>query len=428
MRLTKRTVCALQPGERDFTVWDDELRGFGCRVHPSGRLTFVLKYRVGGGRAASQRKMVLGTYGTLTVDQARELARHAQADVVKGGDPAGTRAAHRRAETLQQFAERYLADHAQAKKSKTSAREDRRLLEKHILPKLGARKVIDLTTADISKTVQTAAQQPSRRRQDRGRLVPTPVLANRVRALLSKMLSLAKIWGLRSDPVNPASFVEKYREKSRERYLSNHEVRKLGDVLLELESNAQEPWQAIAALRLLLFTGCRKSEILSLRWDYIDYDNKAMFLPESKTGRKTIYLNAPVLEILAPLPRKDGNPWVLPNRFGHPNRHFNGLGHIWERVRKKAGLHQVRLHDLRHTYASKGVGLGVGLPIIGGLLGHALPTTTAKYAHLASDPVRDAGERIAARLKSDLSEVSPRATAEIVPLVGPGEAKRTAQT
>jgi integrase len=231
----------------------------------------------------------------------------------------------------------------------------------------------------------------------------TPVLANRVRALLSTMLSLAMLWGIRKDPINPARLVQKFPEKSRERFLSEEELKRLGRILLDLEHTSAEPWQAIAAIRLLLFTGARKSEILSLRWDFIDYDNSVLLLPKSKTGRKTIYLTATVLGILASLPRKKGCPWVLPSRLADPNRHFDGVGHVWERVREKAGLPDVRLHDLRHTFASKGVGLGVGIPIIGGLLGHKNPTTTAKYAHLAADPLRAANDRIADRLEVELS-------------------------
>jgi integrase len=290
---------------------------------------------------------------------------------------------------VKDFADRYIADHAKTKKSASSAREDRRLLDRHILPRIGSRKMVELTTADVSKIIHGMSA--------------TPVLANRVRALLSTMLSLAMVWGIRKDPINPARLVQKFPEKSRERFLSEEELKRLGRILLDLEHTSAEPWQAIAAIRLLLFTGARKSEILSLRWDFIDYDNSVLLLPKSKTGRKTIYLTATVLGILASLPRKKSCPWVLPSRLADPNRHFDGVGHVWERVREKAGLPDARLHDLRHTFASKGVGLGVGIPIIGGLLGHKNPTTTAKYAHLAADPLRAANDRIADRLEVELS-------------------------
>jgi integrase len=404
-KLTKRAVDALQPSNQDFTVWDTELRGFGCRIYPTRRRVFIFKYRVGGGRSAAQRKLLLGTYGAVTVDQARALAHQAHADVINGKDPAGARANHRRAETVKEFGERYLAEHADTKKSPRSAREDKRLLDRHVVPKLGTRKMADLSAADVTKLVHGLAS--------------TPIPANRVRSLLSKMQALAIAWGVRSDPVNPVSLVQKFPETSRERYLSSDEVKQLGNVLAEFEQAAKEPWQAIAAIRLLLFTGCRKSEVLSLQWSFIDYDNSAILLPTSKTGRKTVYLTAPVLELLATLPRKNGCPYIFPSRLAAADRHFEGLGHVWERVRRKAKLDGVRLHDLRHTFASKGVGLGLGLPIIGGLLGHALPTTTAKYAHLAEDPTRAAGERIARQLSGELrGGKSGGDSADVIPLTG----------
>lgn len=386
-RLTKRLVDQLQKTASNFTQWDSELRGFGCLVHVTGRKTFIVKYRVGGGRTATQRKMTLGAYGPLTVDEARSLARQTLAEVAKGGDPAGRRHDYRRAQSVAEFGARYLAEHALPKKSQRSAEEDQWLLEKYILPKLGQRKVVDLAAADISRLTHG--------------LSSTPALANRVRSLLSMMLSLAVVWGVRNDPVNPARAVQKFAERARETFLSAEAIKRVGDALRAAEAN--EPWQAIAAVRLLLFTGCRRGEILGLRWEYIDYDNSVILLPASKTGRKTIYLTAPVLTILAGLPRKPGNPWVLPSRLAVNDRPFEGVGHVWQRVRREADLEHVRLHDLRHTFASKGVNLGLSLPLIGGLLGHALPTTTARYAHLAADPTRAAGERIAGRLAVELT-------------------------
>jgi integrase len=393
MKLTKRTIDALSAHEIEFTHWDGELRGFGCRVHPSGRKTFIFKYRVGGGRSAAQRKLLLGAYGAITVDQARDLARRAQAAVVQGHDPSGAREDHRRAATVRAFADRYLAEHADLKKGKRSAREDKRLLERHIVPQLGTRKVVDLSAGDIAKLVHG--------------LSATPILANRVRSLLSKMFSLASVWGLRDDPANPVGRVQRFAERSRERFLSPEELKRLGEALADLERDAAEPWQAIAAIRLLLLTGCRKTEILSLQWSFIDYEHTLILLPESKTGRKTVYLTAPVLSVLASIKRREGCPFVLPSCRGDTSGHFRGLPHAWERIRKKAKLEGLRMHDLRHTFASKGVGLGVGLPIIGGLLGHTLPTTTAKYAHLAADPTREAGERIAGRLSTELMGDQP---------------------
>jgi hypothetical protein len=173
-KLTKRLIDQLRPATTKYAAWDSELHGFGCLVRPNGRKTFIFKYRVGGGRSATQRKMTLGAYGPTTVDEARRRARLLQADVTTGGDPAGLRNDRRQADSMKQFAERYLADHARPKKSPRSVEEDDWLLGRYILPKLGTRKIVDLTTADVSRVVNG--------------LAATPALANRVRALLSKML------------------------------------------------------------------------------------------------------------------------------------------------------------------------------------------------------------------------------------------------
>ncbi len=404
-KLTKRTIDTLAPGDSDYTVWDREVAGFGCRVHPKGRKTFIFKYRVGGGRAAAQRKMTLGPYGEgFTVDQARTMAKQANADVLQGRDPAGQRSQHRAAETLETFSKRYMSDHATPMKKPRSVTNDRWLLDRHILPKLGSHKVVDLTSGHIVQFVRGLADRP--------------ILANRCRSLLSKMCSLAISWGVRGDRVNPVHGVDKFPERSRERFLAADEIKRLGEALRAAEADATEPWQAIAAIRLLLFTGCRRGEVLSLQWSFVDRDNDVLLLPDSKTGRKTIYLTAPVIETLDALPRKDGCAFVLPGRSGD-DRHFEGVGHVWERIRSTAGLQGVRLHDLRHTFASKGAGLGLGLPLIGALLGHTNPATTAKYAHLAADPTRKAGARIARRLHSELG-----ATATVIPFAGARKAQR----
>jgi integrase len=411
-KLTKRTVDALASREREYTEWDTELRGFGCRVFPQGRKTFVYYYRVGGGRRSSQRKMKLGVYcEAFTVDQARTMARQVHADTVRGDDPAGDRAARRKADTLEEFAKQYMSDHSRAVKKASSAKSDQWLLDRHILPKLGNRKVVDLTTAEIARFIRASATQVDRRGRERS----TPTLANRIRALLSHMMTLAIKWDVRPDRTNPVIGVEKFPERSLERFLLGVELKRLGEVLREAETNVAEPWQAIAAIRLLVLTGCRKGEILSLKWNYIDRENGVLLLPDSKTGKKTIYLTPPVAELLDTLPRVQGCPYVLPaQRAAHRRKgysgpareanegHFIGVAHVWERLRKKAGLHSVRLNDLRHTFASKGVGLGVSLPLIGGLLGHADMKTTAKYAHLSADPTRQAGMLIAQRLHADL--------------------------
>jgi len=235
----------------------------------------------------------------------------------------------------------------------------------------------------------------------------TPYQANLALALLSKMFNLAERWGLRPDGSNPGRHVERFKEHKRERFLSTAELACLGKVLTEAERYEVEPPGAIAAIRLLLFTGCRLSEILTLRWQEVDFERACLRLADSKTGAKVVHLNGPALEVLAGLEREEGNPYVILG--GKPGAYLNDLEAPWQRIREGAGLPDVRLHDLRHSFASVGAGARLGLIMIGKLLGHTQAATTARYSHLDADPVKQAseviGQRIAAALKGDRAKV-----------------------
>ena len=219
---------------------------------------------------------------------------------------------------------------------------------------------------------------------------------------------MAEAWGVQPDGSNPTRHVQKYPERKVERYLSDAELARLGGALEDAANTGEHP-SVIAAIRLLIFTGCRRDEILKLRWEYVDFERGCLNLPESKTGAKVVPLGAPALELLAKLPRNDGNPYVLPGKV--PGKHFVGIQKAWERLRAQAGLSDVRLNDLRHTHASVGAAAGESLLVIGALLGHQQQATTQRYAHLSDDPVRAAAERIdehlEAALKGRLGEVVP---------------------
>ena len=393
-RLTKRLVESLEPKKKRYLIWDSLVPGFAVRVGRSGKLTYVLKYRLGGGgRAALQRWHTLGTHGAITVDEARSLASTRSAEVVKGGDPGGERQAARKAKTVSDLCERYLTDHAEPHKRPRSIAEDRRLIEKRILPALGASKVRDVAIEDIEQLHRS--------------LRPTPYEANRTLALLSKMFSLAERWRLRPPLSNPCRQVRRFKERARERYLSPAELGQLGEQLSLLEADEEISEAAAAGIRLLLFSGCRVSEIRSLRWDEVDLEAGCLRLKESKTGGKIVYLPAPALEVLSSIPRHAPNPYVLVS--GRTEGSLRNLNTPWYRLRERAKLTDVRLHDLRHTFASFGAGAGFSLPVIGKMLGHTQPQTTQRYAHLAEDPVRQAvehiGGTIAAALKGKAGKV-----------------------
>ncbi len=387
-RITKQAINSLKPGARVQFMWDTDLPGFGVRMTPNGVRSYVLQYR----RAGRSRRLTIGQHGApWTPHAARNEALRLRGEVASGKDPAALRAVARAASTVSDMADRYLAEHAEQKTKRRSAAESKRLIDKLIRPYLGKTKVENVSRDDVARLHH--------------RLRATPVQANRALAVLSKMFNLAEHWGLRPDGTNPARHIERYRERRRERFLSSSELARLGEVLTEALRTQSEPPEAIEAIRLLLLTGCRLSEVLTLRWEYVDPETSRFRLPDSKTGAKQILLSAPAAKLLARLPRVEGNPHCFPGRNGRS--HFVGLPHVWYRIRAAAKLDDVRLHDLRHSYASVAASAGESLLIIAKLLGHLQPMTTTRYAHLSSDPVRDAANRNAQRIASALEGGSP---------------------
>ncbi|WP_411819894.1 tyrosine-type recombinase/integrase [Hyphococcus formosus] len=377
-KITKRRVDAAKPGE---TIWDEGLPGFGLRVFASGKRSYVLKYRTGG----VQRWFTIGRHGVWTPDAARSEAKRLLALVDMGSDPANERAENRGADTFAEFAERYLAEYSRTYKKPASARSDAAILKRNILPAFGKKRVKDISREDVARLHSSMKN--------------TPYAANRCRALLSHMFKKSEAWGLRPDGTNPTAHVEKYKEKARDRFLSNRELNRLGRVLLFLDRFGYWTY-SVAAIRLLVFTGARLSEILTLRWEYVDTQARLLRLPDSKTGEKTVALSAPALSVLATIPRIEGNPYVICGK--KDGTHLVNPYKHWYRIRKAALIPNVRIHDLRHSFASTGVGSGLSLPIIGSLLGHSQPQTTQRYAHLANNPRLSAAESIASEIDATM--------------------------
>lgn len=380
-KITKRSVDAMKPAAdgAETVLWDSELKGFGVRVQRGGAKSYVLHYRVGTGRGATLRKFTIGRHGSpWTAETARSEAKRLLGIIEDGADPAADKIAGQQAPTLAQLAERFLAEHVEAKRKARTAAEYRRLLDKIILPALGKRKVADVTRADIAKLHHANRAAPYQ--------------ANRLLAVLSKIFNLAERWGMRPDGSNPCRHVEKFGERKRERMLSADELARLGDALAGYDGS---PY-VVAAVKLLVFTGARLGEVLGLRWDWIDFERGEARLPESKTGAKTLHLPPPALAVLADLRRLDGNPHVIAG--AREGAAWVNLEKPWRAIRAAAGLADVRLHDLRHAFASVAASSGMGLPIIGKMLGHTQAQTTARYAHLASDPVKAAAAAVAGRI------------------------------
>ena len=379
VNLTKKVVDSAEPVGGDATLWDREVPGFGLRVRASGARYYVFQYTQHG----EKRKITIGRHGApWTPDAARKEAKRLRGIVASNGDPATTRDAHRRAPTLKAFAATYLADHARPKKK--SAAEDERLLEQTILPVLGRKRVAELTRSDLTRLHLS--------------LKETPFLANRVLALLSKMLALAEAWGERVQGMNPARGVERFREPKRRRFLDADELVRVGTALKA--SEGEEPPAALAAIRFLLLTGMRLGEVLTLKWEYIVEARSCIALPDSKTGAKEVPIGQAALKLLTKIPKVAGNPHVFTGRLD--GRHIVGVPHVWDRVRERAKVPDVRLHDLRHSYAAVAVGGGAALPIVGAILGHASPITTSRYAHLAASPLAVVADRTAREIESAL--------------------------
>jgi integrase len=379
-KITIRSVDALAaPDGGEVTLRDTELSGFEVRARGGGAKVYGIRYRVGSGRDAPMARYTIGRHGSpWTPYTARAEARRLLGQVAHGTDPASTKAAEKAAPTVAELAEQFMAEHAEAKRKASTSREYRRLLDHVVLPAIGNRKVADATRRDVAKFHHARRE--------------TPTEANRSLAVTSTMFNFAERIGLRTDGSNPCRHVEKYQQRRRERFLSTDELGRLGEALAAYDGS---PY-VTAAIKLLVFTGARLGEVLGLQWQWIDFEPGEARLPDSKTGAKTVHLPPPALAVLADLPRIEGNPHFIVG--GVAGASLVNLEKPWRVIRKAAGLDDVRLHDLRHAFASVAAGSGMGLPIIGKMLGHTQAATTNRYAHLASDPVKAAAATVAGKM------------------------------
>jgi integrase len=416
-QITKRLVDSLKPRNIEYFVWDRSLLGFGVRVQPSGAMAYLVKYRAGVGRSAPTRRLTIGRVGTLTAEEARTLARKTLAAVAHGADPAAERTAAKRASTLEEVAELFLTDHAEAKRKASTAGSYRDTLYRLVLPEIGRIKAAKINSADVARL--------------HTKLRDRPYQANRTIRVLGSLFSFAARRHIVPHGFNPCRGIELYPESGRERYLTIKELSAVGEAIREAETvglsyavDASKPTakhapkignrrtvigpHAAAALRLLIFTGARLREILHLKWEHIDFERGLLLLPDSKSGKKTIVLNAPSLAILSGLPRV-GCYVIAGSAVGTAvEKPRADLKKPWRAVSRRADLAGVRVHDLRHTHASVGAGCGLGLPIIGKLLGHTQASTTQRYAHLDADPLRRASEHIGSRLAAALGGKSEK--------------------
>lgn len=424
-KLTQTVVKGLKARTGDYVEWCGVLAGFGCRVRPTGSKSFIAQYRIGG-RNSPVRKVTIGTYGKLTVEEARDTAAKVLAKAELGEDVASSRSKKRAEMTVAQLCDEYLEEGCESKKA-TTLSTDRGRIERHIKPLLGRIPVGDVKRCDIERFMRDVASGKTAtdvKTGKHGRAIVTggKGAATRTVRLLGGIFSFAVAREYLES--NPRAGVKVYADGKGERFLSAEEIGKLGQVLREAETIGL-PWQlnegakhkhrpktagkkrevispyAIAAIRLLLLTGCRAGEILNMKWSEVDLERGFLNLPDSKTGAKTVMLGAAAVKVLVSLQRMKNNPYVIAGASKAKPR--SDLKRPWKRLSAYAGLPDLRLHDLRHSYASIGAASGMGLGIIGKILGHASTSTTARYAHFADDPLRRATDTIAGTIAAALA-------------------------
>ena len=383
--LSNRTVAALQVA-RDTVFWDRDLTGFGVRVYPTGGKFYIAQARGPEG----PKRVTVGRHDLLNADRARQRAALIIARIKAGEEPVPLPLTARvnGGPTVADLAERYLEEHVAVRlKPKTQVRV-RGVLRSHILPAVGK---VPLAAVERSNVIEL--QQ---------KLRAHPVTANKAVKVLSHMYRLGEGWGLVPEGRRPCWSVENFPERRRERFLTDAEFARLGQALDEAVDQGSTSPVAAAAIRLLMLTGYRKSEILTLRWTDVDLEAGELRLADAKSGPRAVQLPPTAVRLLDTLPRRKDSPWVFPGRDREGRFSGGGLDHVWQAVRAAARLEDVRLNDLRHSYASRALALGETLPVIGRLLGHSDIETTARYAHLARDSIQTAAARVTGSIGTDL--------------------------
>ena len=385
--ISKRTIGKLPVGDKEAVYWDRDLPGFGVRVYPNGTKVYVVQTRVDG----KSKRITVDRHGVISPDQARRKAAQMIARIKAGEDPKPEAVKKPTGPTVAELAERYLIEHVEVRCKPRTVDACRWLVKKFVLPDLG-----DMAIAAVQRGHITDLHHKHRN---------TPYQANRILEVVRKMFNLAEAWGLREDGSNPCRHVQKYKEKKRERFLTEAEFHRLGQVLNETEAEGPENLASVTAIRLLMLTGCRLNEIQTLRWEDVGLEAAELRLRDTKTGARMVPLSNAAVSVLSALPCKEDSPWVIAGK--KPGAHLTDIQKPWRRIRSRAELEDVRIHDLRHSFASRALALGESLPMIGKLLGHTQVQTTARYAHLANESVKASGSRVGDSIGTHMTPVEP---------------------
>ena len=366
-KFTKSYIDSLKPTEKFYEIWDTEIKGFGCMVHPSGRKVYYFLYRLNGKR---KQRLKVGVHGNITCDEARNIVIGWSGDLARGIDPKvqkkNLEVQEQQMITLEEYLAVFMEKYKIIHNKQTTISRDVPRIKNVILPLMGGKRISDISEQDILRL------------QDH--LKNTPIQFNRCYGILSKAFNLAEIWGYRPKNSNPCRGIHKFPEKKKERFLTWEEIEKIDHILTQQESYKTTSLYSLAAIRLLMHTGCRLSEVLTLQWDDVFLNEGYLHLKDSKTGEKKIPLNESAKSILASLKTVNGNPYVFVG--DKPGTCLTTLKRAWTKIRGLADLHDVRIHDLRHTFASLAIKQGVDLYTVSKLLGHRNIHTTTRYAHL----------------------------------------------
>ena len=380
--LSNRAVGKLAV-EKDTVFWDRELTGFGVRVYPTGSKVYIAQARGPEG----PKRVAVDRHGVINADEARKRAAYIIARIKAGEEAIPKPLKPVGGATVAELCARYMEEYVSVRCKPGTAALYRSVINRHVLPALGRVPLATLSRAQVAEFHESLYEKPA--------------VANMALRILSSMHRLAAGWEMVPEGAsNPCRALVKYPERRRERFLTDSEFTRLGEALDEAEARGGASASAVAAIRLLALTGCRRSEVLGLRREDVALEQAEVRLPDSKTGARAVALPQQAVELLAGLLSAHDGPWVIPGR--KPGTRLANIDEAWRAIRKRAGLDDVRLHDLRHSYASRALALGEALPVIGKLLGHSRLETTARYAHLARDSAQEAAERVAASIAEDM--------------------------
>jgi integrase len=385
-KISKRTADALTPATKDGYLWDSMVKGFALKVTPRGTKTYLFEYK---DDRRKTRRVTIGHHGVITAEQARDKAKVLAAEVDLGGNPAAERSDRKSAVTVSALAEQWIEEHVAARRKAKTLHDYRGWLDRHILPLIGSMRVPEVRSRDIENVVRSLSDRPT--------------TANRVLAVISSMFTFAIRQHIVRD--NPARGIERYEEARRTRHLSPEELNQLGIVLRKAEKRGDNQ-AGIDAVRILLLTGMRRSEVETLEWKFVDRKSNEIRLPDSKSGEKTVPVGQSAIDLLEVIrARQEQEGTYSESGFVIPGRkhHLVGLSKMWRKWRSEAGIKDVRVHDLRHTYGSFGASGGTPLFVISGVLGHKSTATTERYAHLQPNPAKTAADSISSTIGTALT-------------------------